>query len=385
MSRIVIFIVLVALAVAAVWFVQGKSDVGVVGNGSEQTAAQAAPSQARGTVQTKPPASSQGSEPELTIPETAATVDDQSCDEVQFKDLAEIMAEAESEAQLQNYAARQKQSSERLSVSTETEHLLVAAMQSEAGATRLQLIGRALEISPDSAVTLWTAAHMCSRLSEQHACPLADWTERLLKVDSTNTESWMLAAGIRYRAGDKKGALNALRQAASAPETNIFWSDVVEMVERSLAAAGGHTFPERVSMAFGTAVTGGPDYRAYTSMCAEQSAVDAEWASLCLAYGERAEQQSRTALGESIARAIQRIALREMGEIEKYEQVVARTEESRKERRESPGIPGLQMISPDLFYTYLDAIRRVGEVQAQGVLVTEARRILSVQSAAGCE
>lgn len=393
MSRITVLIILAALLGASIWLVLNpdNADVGSAGTaaGTDPASSEIAVSQPGVDAQSgrRHQKNSEEFPPELAqnAPNTATVKPDEECQEAAPNGLAELINNAEIAARVEEYEARTKGSSKKLSDSTEAEHLLVAAMQEDDGETRLQLITRALDASPDTAVTLWTAAHICAGQQEHRACPLNDWLERLVQVDSQNSESWMLAATRRYLAGDLDAALYALRQAASAPETNIFWADVVELTERSLSAAGDYNFAERVHIAFGVAASGGPHYMHYINMCKEQSEVNSEWASLCFAYGERAELQSKTALGASIARAVQSTALRTLGDNEKLLAVNARRDAYRKKRLEyKDNSTGAVMTSPALFYTYLDAVKRFGEDQAQKIVAAEARRIFSEQRAAGC-
>ena len=73
--------------------------------------------------------------------------------------------------------------------------------------------------------------------------------DQLLKLDGQNSEVWIHVAARRLERGDSKGALAALQRAASATETNAYWPDTIELLERGLAAAGGYSFPERASIA----------------------------------------------------------------------------------------------------------------------------------------
>ena len=303
--------------------------------------------------------------------------------------LTELMQLVIDEGLVDDFKRREEGLVERLSASPESEHLHVAALIEKDFETSLQLMQRALEINPDSAVALWTAANMCTSPLKTAACPLDEWVQRLVKIDGHNSEAWMLAATTSYAAGDTDAALEAMRQAAAAPETRIFWPDILELAERSLAAGGDFSFAERVSMAFGLIRM--PDYRQYTKMCREQSAQNAQWAALCLAYGEHAEQQSKTRLGTAMARSIQSIALEEMGDRSGHAEIQARIQEIRAQRwadtkSGKDSWLGFALYSPPLFEAYVKATRAVGEEEAAAYVMNEARRLLDQEPpATNCE
>jgi len=281
--------------------------------------------------------------------------------------------------------------SDRLSVSSSTEHLHLAALLEDDSASRIELLDRAISQSPNDAFLLWRAVQICTEEGDATACDLADWERRLLTIDGENSESWLRIAANRYKAGETEAALEAMRHAATAAETRIYWTETIEMIERGLAAAGSdYPFPERAGMAFSFAAMKVPRYGDFTTMCKEQSVLSADWAYTCLGYGELAENQGKTEIGVSIGRSIQKLALEALGELEKAAEVEQRIQARHQERLDSikdynPATERLIVSNPTLFSAYLAAIRSEGEEAARRHIAAEIERLLQQQPELACE
>jgi len=281
--------------------------------------------------------------------------------------------------------------SDRLAVSASAEHIHLAALLENDSDTRVELLERAISGSPSEPFIIWSAVRVCSDSAVSLDCPLRDWEQRLIAVDTQNSESWIRIAANRYAAGETDAALEAMRHAATAAETRIYWTETVEMIERGLAAAGSeYPFPERAGMAFGFAAMMLPVYGDYTRMCVEQSPQSAEWAYTCLAYGELAENQSKTDIGVSIGRSMQKLALEALGEMEKAADVEKRLQHRRQERlnaniEHTVLTERLMTANPSMFTAFLAATRSVGEVAARRKIVAEIDRLLEQQPELACE
>ncbi len=281
--------------------------------------------------------------------------------------------------------------SKQLSVSPSTEHLHVAALLERDSTRRFELLDRAIRQSPNDAFLLWRAVQICSEESDTAACDLPDWERKLLSADSQNSESWLRVAANRYKQGETEAALDAMRHAATAAETRIYWTETVEIIERGLAAAGsGHTFFERASWAFSFSAMNIPRYADSTTMCMQQSSLSADWAYTCLGYGELAENQSKTEIGASIGRSIQKMALEALGEPEKAAVVELRRQTRRQEIFNSVGdhqavTEWLFFSNPTLFYSYLAAIRSHGEIAAGRKIRQQTEQLLEQQPELACE
>ncbi|MEM8685390.1 MAG: hypothetical protein AAGF72_18355 [Pseudomonadota bacterium] len=279
----------------------------------------------------------------------------------------------------------------RLSVSASAEHLHLAALLEDDPALRIELLSRAISNSPSDPFLLWRMVQVCPGSAEFIECSPRVWEQRLIAVDGQNSESWLRVASNRYRAGETGAALHAMRHAAAAAESRIYWTETIEMIERGLAAAGSDfPFPERAGMAFGLASMALPMYGDITAMCLEQSSLSADWAYTCLGYGALAEKQAKTEIGVSVGRSIQKLALEALGEREQAAEVEQRIQKRREEMLDSieehnPAIEHLIISSPALFSTYLAAIRSDGEEAARHRITAEIKRLLEHRPELACE
>ena len=273
---------------------------------------------------------------------------------------------------------------ERLLASRDSEHLAAAALLSLNVSERVDDITSAFATGRQNPAIVWTAVRICAAAGDAVPCPAQQWEDQLLKLDWQNSEVWIHVATRRLERGDGKGALAALQRAASATETNAYWPDTIELLERGLAAAGGYSFPERASIAGGVAAAHQPDYASYLSMCKTQSQVDRAWADACLHYGEVAERQSKTVLAQTSARSLQIAVLEIVGDGGSVTQVRARGRDtvatSEERRRADAAITS----GPRLFARYLAKLRESGELAAVAYMLEEAESLPSQPVAAEC-
>ncbi len=218
---------------------------------------------------------------------------------------------------------------------------------------------------------VWMAVRICAAAGDAVPCPAQQWEDQLLKLDGQNSEVWIHVAARRLERGDGKGALAALQRASSATETNAYWPDTIELLERGLAAAGGYSFPERASIAGSLAATNQPDYASYLSMCKTQSQVDRAWADACLHYGDVAELQSKTVLAQTSARSLQIAVLEIVGDDASFPQVRARGRDTAATTDERRRADALINSSPRLFARYLAKVRESGESAAVAYMLEE--------------
>ncbi|MEX0976985.1 MAG: hypothetical protein WDZ50_07805 [Woeseia sp.] len=296
----------------------------------------------------------------------------------------------EMQAQIDGFNAVKLNLSERLSVSSSAEHLLLAALLENDPSLRFELLDSAISSSPSDPFLIWGAVQVCSEAIESIPCPLRDWEQLLIAVDGQNSESWIRVAANRYAASNYDAALDAMRHASTAAESRAYWTEMIEMIERGLAAGSDYAFPERASTAFSFAASELPRYGDYVRMCEERSSQSVDWAYACLAYGELVENQGKTEMGVSIARSIQKLALEGLGEVAKAAEVQQRIEIRRQERLDpmkeyNPRIDRLIFSNPTLFSAYLAAIRSVGEEAARRQITVEIERLIEQQPDLACE
>lgn len=312
------------------------------------------------------------------------------CSEDDSEPVDEDMTQEEIQAQIDSFNELKASLSDRLSVSASAEHLHLAALLESDSDARVDLLEQAVSNSPSDPSIVWSAVRVCSDSAVSLNCPLSDWEQRLIAVDGQNSESWIRIAANRHAAGDTDAALEAMQHAATAAETRIYWPETVEMIERGLAAAGSeYSFPERAGMAFGFAAMMVPRYGDYTRMCVEQSPLSAEWAYTCLRYGELAENQSKTEIGVSIGRSMQKLALEALGEKEKAADIEQKLQRRRQERLSTDIdhtilTERLMISNPTMFTAFLAKTRSVGEVEARRQIVAEIDRLLEQQPELAC-
>jgi hypothetical protein len=273
---------------------------------------------------------------------------------------------------------------ERLLVSRDAEHLAAAALLSRNVRYRVSDITRALATGRQNPAVVWTAVQICAAANDQVPCPAQQWEEQLLKLDGENSEVWIHIAARRLERGDARAALDAMQRAASTPESNAYWPDTVELLERGLAAAGGYSFPERAMLAFGVAAANQPDYASQLKMCKAQSEANRAWADACLRYGETAEGRRKTALGQASARTLQIEVLEVVGDAESIAQVRARGRRTVATTDERRRADALITSGPRPFARFLAKVRESGESAGVAYMLEEAASLSTEPTQAEC-
>jgi hypothetical protein len=228
------------------------------------------------------------------------------------------------------------------------------------------------------ATVVWSAVLLCDREPDELRCPGQQWEDQLVELDGENSQVWIRVAASRYEQGDEARALEALHRAAAAAGTREYMVETVQMVERALDSAGGYSFPERSTLAFGIAAANLPAHESYLRMCRRQSENDAEWAQACLDYGRLVERTAKTEIGVSMAQAIEIAALDAMNNSDEAEAVAARKYEAENDRALRPIDPlaeRLILSNPRQFAAYLALVEQKGERAASAELRAEADRV----------
>ncbi len=334
------------------------------------------------TVPASAPASSTDGPPTMAV-------EDPSGDAYTFS-LEDLCGYAESEQQanrfvedfsaaVEEYEASLNAAKDRLAISEDPEHLHAAALLEDDPARRIEMITRALAVDKDNAFRVWGAVHLCAGAYQETNCPLQVWQERMLTLDSENSEAWAQAALIRISAGAEGAALRAMERAASSSESRVYWSETIEMVERAFAAASDMSFRDRVMLGADFAGTNLPNYSSYMNMCREQSAQSMDWAYACLGYGELSEREGKTLLAQRMGLGVQQVALNALGEKEQLKTVV----ETYQRSQQKTDITAMEdfkqtMVivtgSPTLYSRYLAAFKEHGEIATMTIMQEEAAR-----------
>ncbi|MFK8030423.1 MAG: hypothetical protein AB8G18_09290 [Gammaproteobacteria bacterium] len=253
---------------------------------------------------------------------------------------------------------------------------------------RIRTLEKAVAARPNDALVLWTAVNECTKAPETE-CPLREWEDQLTAVDDQNGEAWIRVAANRYADGDKEAAFAAMQRAASASESNLYWAERIELVQRGLAATGAYEFSEGAAAAVGIAAANMPIYSHYIKMCRDQSANNLDWAYACLEYAELTTTKGKTELGLRVGLAMKRQALDDIGKHDQASEVVAQIESRKEEFRtanlgEDKLFNKLGLATPSLFAFYLDNLKQHGELKAIHIMEEEITRLLDIQPELAC-
>ncbi len=295
----------------------------------------------------------------------------------------------ESSKQIEQSRNRLQKIKDRLVVSPTAEHLHLAALLERDPVVRTELIKNAVSQNPNVAYLLRDAVHICADDLDKIECPIQAWEDRLLAIDRQNSESWVAVAESRFQRGEHEDAFTAMRQAAAAAETQDYWTESIEMIERGLSATTDYPFSKRAGMAFGIAAMAQHDPGPFIRMCENQSLKSADWAYVCLGYGELVEKQGKNYMRQSVALSVQKLALEAIGDEEQLAAVLKRREALKQEMRElapaSDSVTLKLMVSnPGNFSAYLAAVRTHGEAGAMDYLREETNRWLSQHEDLDC-
>lgn len=252
--------------------------------------------------------------------------------------------------------------------SAQLELRLFAAQLEDSAAGRIEIFRRSIDAGDVTAHFLWSAVNTCLVHMQTVSCPAEDWLNRLLAVDSENSEAWMRAAGYYYANDQPDRAKQALDRARIAYESNSYWYEDIMSAKAGADAVGG--FSERASylMAIGFAATYPAPMRLYSEMCNSMSGRDPEWAYACAAYGERAGETGTTIMTRQLAKAIQANALVALGEAADSERIRAlKTPARLLSERE-------MLRYPDSIMLYMSALESGSEVDAADALMLENER-----------
>ena len=265
-----------------------------------------------------------------------------------------------------------------LGVSAQLELQIFAAQLADSAADRIEIFKRSIDAGNVSTHFLWSAVNMCLDHMQTVACPAEDWLNRLLAVDSENSQVWMRAAGYYYATGDLDRARQALDRATIAYEADSYWYEDVMSAKAGADAVGG--FSERASylMAIGFAAAYPAPVKMYSDMCSSMSIRDPDWAYACAAYGERAGEIGTTIATRQLGRAIRANALIALGEPEDGELV-------RALKAPAKTISDREMLRyPDSILLYMSALEQGSEADAVAALLLENKRRRNLPTPPSC-
>ncbi|MDJ0918562.1 MAG: hypothetical protein QNJ05_12410 [Woeseiaceae bacterium] len=309
-----------------------------------------------GTVLTEP-----GPEPEPAVPDVSS----EDCSEI----YREQMTRLESEVLTEDLADQVVQQARWDWMDSSNLQLKVFAAQLlDNYDDGIALFARELQQPITSPHFLWSAVNMCLANREFSACPIEDWLEQLIAVDSQNSLVWIRAAGYYHSIGDPKRARAALDPAVIAYEVNDYWLENIMSAKTSIDVVGG--LSDRVGYFLAIAVsTFYPSSRVlYEQMCKEMSAKNAVWLSSCVAYGEHVSRIATREKVRSNAMRLQADALIASGDPEDSPRVSALFDSPPAFRAEE------LYRYPDSVAIYLSSLASSGAIAAADALLTEHER-----------
>ena len=327
--------------------------------------------------------------PEVNHKDLAQAVLD-SCKSKDFFTDRDVTNREDLDDQMVEFEAKMDSVSRAFANSDSTDLIHLAAILTDNPEERVALIQRAIQSNPGQAFVYWTAVRICSSAPEDLECPLAQWEQRLTELDGQNSETWMRIAANRHTSGDRQGALIAVKNAAAAAESRVYFAETIDLADRGFAASGNFAQWENAGYAFALAASSLPNYGQYLQPCKTESATSAEWAHTCLQYGKTIEIQSKTIIGRAIALNIQKQALEALGDLEGAASLQQRIEAGRKERRlslnERSKIAELVLVTNRrVFNAYVSDIATFGESGARSRLTTEVGRLIAENPESICQ
>lgn len=215
-----------------------------------------------------------------------------------------------------------------LTASTTAEHKLAAALlaywdMSAAGA--LELLVEAGRLDPSNPMIAARMLQMCQIGQEECGLSIADLEMQAVVKDRGNADAWARVATSRASRSDYAGALDALQEAASAPEFNEYYVDYILLFDRALAASTELSSDERLRVAYSYATATPLTLNDMSGPCMEQASESGEWLNACLRWGERQELESKSTSGRLYGLVLQQYMYRLSGD--------AREEASAKDRQ----------------------------------------------------
>lgn len=269
-----------------------------------------------------------------------------------------------------------------LSKSKNPEHLLMAALlgTDRRSDARIFAMTETLNIEPNNPLILWNFLSSCERLPDAPICRDQNIENRAIAADSTNGQLWVRIGGIRANRGNMPAALDALKNAAAAPEFNEYWIEHVKLFERGLAAATNAPYRERIIQAISMAAGLITNYNLVFEGCKTQAVESAEWLQLCTRLGERLEHEGQTMVSNGIGQSLQRRMYSISGDEEKQAAAEHRSKLRTKIMRDGQSEDALVLLSRDdkVLAGYISELASYGEIRAFQFLSNEVQRLKNV-------
>lgn len=224
-------------------------------------------------------------------------------------------------------------------------------------------------------VLVWTALIICGQRPALN-CDLGALEETAIDADSDNGAMWVQVAGLRLSAGDDEGAVDALRQAISAPRFDSYYDEQIMLVERGLAVSSNLSYSERVFSALGTASVIPIALDSLTARC--KSGTAGVWPELCEQLGSRMTTDSGNTLTKMIGMELRKIALTNQSDQKGLTDLARERDALRQSRgsiEKNNEMLNLMMNDELVLRNYLENLEVYGEGEALQRIFAEMQRL----------
>jgi len=198
----------------------------------------------------------------------------------------------ESLQKLEAFREKQRRVADRLANSQDAEHLVFSAVYgagyNSGSEIAFDRLGKARQVAPNNPLVHWNVLAGCLERAELPFCSQQATEQSAVNADKSNGALWAMIAIRRARAGNDNGALQALRQANTAPELNLYLIEQTMLFERGLAAASTELdYSERITDAFGHALATTSVFLDLYNICKDRLTINVQWQHQCLQQGQR--------------------------------------------------------------------------------------------------
>lgn len=264
-----------------------------------------------------------------------------------------------------------------LLASGDPEHHLAAALLnrwSDPQAALAQL-EKSTALESNSPLSAWTALIICGQRS-QLACDFEALERAAIRVDSENGAMWMQLVGRRLEYNNDEQAIEAMRQAISAPEFDSYYFEQIMLIERALAATSELSLAERVFSGIGFAAATPMAMNTLIKKCDDEKT--GVWLELCAQLGERMFVDGPDMMTQALGTDLQGLALANRGDLQGLQELELK-------KAEMHGIMGSAESNAEWFnlatndetvlHEYLQNMDVFGEAPAMKWLSSEAERL----------
>ena len=284
----------------------------------------------------------------------------------------------ESEQQFRQWADSARKT---LAQSDDAENRLVAALLGTADAepTTYAELHDVLDLEPRNPLIAWNYVEYCSDRYARCGLAPALVEQRALLADPSNGALWAKIAAKRFERGNRAGALEAMRQAATASQFDSFWVDHILAFERALRVVPNPNRRNGPIDAIGFVAALPSSEVEIVRTCKKEAPRSPQWMDACLAYGKRLERDSRTLINQMFGLSIQRNVMESAGDpvpLMRVQDVEIRIKEYTRQFADA-SMNAMLVFDESLAWRYVELIQAAGEVEAMRQIRVEVDRLLA--------